>query len=600
MADGVAGPINPLISITPLSTPPAGRDVGNVPVQLATASPGTLIDGFVVNRDPQNNPVLRTVLGDILVKSDVFIKTGSEVTFRVDTTQQGFARIISIDGQSPQDYALANKGTQPLSTDTVSAMRLPTGAASVTAAIMEQRAIQPLLTGILVSATPLSAANIAGNPLLAANSPVPAGLLKLQLGSQLQVKLVQVELPKASAVEGHQPIPGMPRPQAGAIPSNPQQPLPQTQSFVNARTAQVALGSTATPNGPNTLAAPTGLSPQAMVAAVKDEVTSRPLPPPLEQPGKALPANVARPISPASAPAAQGIPAQVIGHEKDGATVFQTSLGTIKVPMPQPLPVGTAARIELSVVQESVSAPIPAALPQELEAMTNLAQHWSALDELFDAYPPQDAAIGRPMMQALPEIGPKLTSGLLFFMAAVKGGDLKQWVGSKALAALEEKSPQLAARLKQNMTQMQTLLVDSPLPHWNTAMVPMLYQGQLEHARLFFRQDSPEDGGSQPARKTGKDQRFIVEVDLSHLGEMQFDGFVRPGEKAKQFDLIVRSSLRLPPELQEQIRQTFDTAMQTTGMTGYLGFQQGSQHFVRPMADAEPKNDGGAAQPILA
>ena len=289
------------------------------------------------------------------------------------------------------------------------------------------------------------------------------------------------------------------------------------------------------------------------------------------------------------------MPAYVLGHEGDGATILQTPVGTLKSYLPQKLPVGTAVRIEAQILpaQPAPTNGIPLTTPAS-NAVTTLAQDWPALEEALQLFPSTHEA-ARPLMQAMPEIGPKLTSGMLFFIAALKTGDLRQWLGNRAVAALEARSPDLAARLKGDMAQLQTLLVDSPLQQWNSAMVPMLYQGQLEHARLFFRDDREGDASSK--KKGGGDQRFIVEIDTSHLGEVQFDGFVRAAENAKQFDLIVRSGVALPSELQEQVRNTFDTAMQTTGMKGYLAFQQGSQHFVRPMASG---NSASGPKPILA
>jgi len=281
--------------------------------------------------------------------------------------------------------------------------------------------------------------------------------------------------------------------------------------------------------------------------------------------------------------------------------ILQSAIGTLKMHSTQPLPVGSTVQLQVEVTtRPAPTAQTPTTtLSSPMEQVTTMAQHWSALDETMHVAA-QDPAIARDLAAALPTLGPKLTSGLLFFIAAVKSGELKQWIGNKAVSALEAKMPDLAARLKQDMGQLQQLLLDSPLQQWNSVMVPMLHGGQLEHARLFFRHDQESQASDGAKKPPGKEQRFIVEVDLSHMGSLQFDGFVRPGEKAKQFDLMVRSNAALPPELSEQIRTTFQNAMETTGMKGYLGFQHGQQHFVRPMA-GEPQAGGNTgSQPILA
>lgn len=578
-----APPINPLVSITPLSTPAANRDATGIPAQLANASPGTTIEGFVINRDANANPIVRTAVGDILVKSDVFIKTGSEVVFRVDTTQPGHARIVSIDGLEPQVYAAQN--TRGITTDTVNAS-LPPGAAS-------SRAVQPQpLQAVLVNAGAPALANFASE------IPIPAALASLQQGATLRVKVLQVSLPEilhptaaspatpapaGSAGTASAPpnpatsaAPPAAAPPAAALPGSPAPALPELalgeHAMAQAKTAKIALEQVQALTQPAKEAAPAQAGPSAEKLPVLRGESMR---------------------TPADGP---GLLAQVIGHEKSGATILQTRVGTLKTHLPQPLPVGTSLRVELAVEAATPSAAAP--VGGELGKVSTLAQHWPALDETLAWAAVNAPELSRQLMAQVPGIGPKLTSGLLFFMAAVKGGDIRQWLGNRALQALEAKSPGLAGRLQQDMAQLQHMLMDSPLQQWNSIMLPMLFGEHLEHARLFLRRD-PEQGTAGDGKK-GKDHRFILEVDLSDLGEVQFDGFVRHAAQAKQFDLIVRMSRSFPPELSEQIRATFENAMQSTGMKGYLGFQVGNQHFVRPMASNTPEAGSGDAQPILA
>lgn len=597
-----APPINNLVSITPLTTPPASRDAtGSVPAQLAGVAPGTTVEGFVVNRDGQSNPILRTALGDVLVKSDVFIKTGSEVVFRVDTTQPGHARILTIDGMPPQDYAAAN--TRGMSGDTV----VNATQAAQQAGVAGKVAAAPL-TALLVSTTPLPASSIASNPLLAAvaasAAPITPGLLKLAQGAQLSIKLLQVELPVPGEKQQDSKT-GVPGTKTPATPPSPadanKNPM---QGMANARTAQLAV-----PDAPQTpapslaslvhnpsspeAALPANL-PSATLAAAKAEQARYSLPLPQGSDKIAPGTSPASTVSAAAKQPPAGVAAYVLGHEGDGATILQTPVGTLKTYLPQRLPVGSAVRLDVQPMQTPGSGAGATPVAEAATGITSLAQEWPALADALTLLPASHEA-ARPLMAAMPEIGPKLTSGLLFFIAAVKTGDLKQWLGSRALAALESRAPSLVERLKGDMAQLQSLLVDSPLQQWNSVMVPMLYQGQLEHARLFFRNDS--DGNDGKKKKGEGDQRFIVEVDTSHLGEVQFDGFVRKSSQSKQFDLIVRSTLALPGDLQNQIRTTFENGMNSSGMKGYLAFQQGSQHFVRPMATG---NKPSGPQPILA
>jgi hypothetical protein len=96
-----------------------------LPPQIANLAQGTRLEGFVINRDSAGNPVLRTPQGDMLIKSELFLKTGSDVVIQL-TQQNGQtnARMISVDGkpvqQLLQQQTAAQNATSPASTQTTS------------------------------------------------------------------------------------------------------------------------------------------------------------------------------------------------------------------------------------------------------------------------------------------------------------------------------------------------------------------------------------------------------------------------------------------------------------------------------------------------
>lgn len=97
--------IKTLVTIEPITVSGTAQNTTQTPNPLSTLTNGTFVDGFVVNRNPQNQPILRTSAGDVLLNTQLFLKTGTEVTIRVDNTQPNLARIITINGQSPEIFA---------------------------------------------------------------------------------------------------------------------------------------------------------------------------------------------------------------------------------------------------------------------------------------------------------------------------------------------------------------------------------------------------------------------------------------------------------------------------------------------------------------
>lgn len=281
----------------------------------------------------------------------------------------------------------------------------------------------------------------------------------------------------------------------------------------------------------------------------------------------------------------QGVAAIVIGHEADGGSVLHTQLGVIKLFTSRPLPIGTTLVLDVS----PSDAPIAQPSPQEISPITVRARDWPLLTDVSRMLQPTDAPALQSVMQQLPNAGPALASGLMFFIAAVKSGDPFAWLGARNAERLAVEFPKVAARLKLNLEQMQELWTRSPLQHWSGMLLPIQVQGQTEYAKLYLRDEDRAADKTQP----GGGQRFVVDVELSHLGDMQFDGFVRK-QDSKQFDLIVRTARPLDVTLAGEIRGIFDSAATETRTIGQLSFQTGLQHFVRPLAEMKAGSDNGA------
>ncbi len=276
----------------------------------------------------------------------------------------------------------------------------------------------------------------------------------------------------------------------------------------------------------------------------------------------------------------------VIGHEANGATILHSPLGTIQAYLPQKLPVGTRVQAEVMPKEQAGAAPTAAAplVDDSMQELTSLASDWKSLSDAVTFLQAGNPQLAAQLTQQLPQAGPQLASGLLFFLAAVKNGDPRQWLGGRVMAALETTVPGIAGKLRADMTQLQQFSAEAPKGNWSVVMLPIMQDGQLEQARLFFRHDREPGEG---LKKGGANHRFILEVDLSQLGSMQLDGFVRKAERKHQFDLVIRSARPLSPQVSNDIRTLFEDSVAAAGFGGYLAFQLGSQHFVRPMASVQ-------------
>jgi hypothetical protein len=589
-------PPSAVISIQPLTTPVSTQDTPSNALQGVPA--GTLLEGFVVNRDQQQNPVLRTSVGDILVKSEFFLKTGSEIVIQVDASIASRARIISIDGLTPQDYASKNIALP--AHDEILGSSLLAQARPVAANGPSEGPV--LLSAVLLSPNILP---IEGMPPEVAQywSQIVASLKK---DAAITVKLIATELPlpgdPAPAKAGQVTVP-LQTPVPSATPPTPTSTTTQTPPPNVASQPTAPLPAPATP-----VVAPTAAVVTATAAPTPLQVTPPP-PPPIAAPVTAPRAPASQttegaakqpnavPLpstTPAQSPTASRIPtvtAQVIGHELDGANIVQTAVGTFKLLTAHPLPTGSKLTLEIqpkptTPPAQSVSQPL---LPTDLEEFTTLARDWSSLRDAISTIASYDPQIANQLINdVLPKAHGKLANDMLFLFAAIKTGSLEQWIGKRAIDVLDLRSPEVLKRLTRDFAQLQQVFSDA-LPQWMSVVVPFYSGAQLEHVRMYFRQD--DEGGQK--KDEGGGQRFVIEIDLSHLGDMQLDGFVKKSANGQYFDLVVRSVRHLPNDVQQGIRQIFEQSLQVTGYKGYVNFQQGSQHFVRPLESVKAALNAG-------
>jgi hypothetical protein len=287
------------------------------------------------------------------------------------------------------------------------------------------------------------------------------------------------------------------------------------------------------------------------------------------------------------------IQANVIGHGEDGSTILHTPFATLKIYTAQPLPTGTKLDIRAEIVARSGVDSIttfptaPQAAPEDFDY---LAQALSRLQTT-------DPDVMNALLNQLPSIGPKFTSGLLFFLTAVKGGDVRTLFNPRIQSRLETLSPTTLNRLGLDIDELHTQWTNSPLQDWKAVTLPLVWQQTVNPVRLYVRDDT---GGGDKATAEAIGQRFLLDLHLSALGDMQIDGFVRHTQKARSLELYLRAATPLEAGIIDGIRTIFEQSLGATGLTGHLVFQEGIEHFVRPALKPPASTSDGNANTILA
>ena len=374
-----------------------------------------------------------------------------------------------------------------------------------------------------------------------------------------------------------------------ATPSSPQT-VASAQQAAGTGTAttlpaggQASPGSAAAPTAPASSTVLGNVNPQSAIAQPGANAMS------YNVPANAAASPATQTASVPNAPMLQGV---VVGTERGGETIVQTPLGTLKLFTSAPPPPGSTLRFEVVNVNNptqassgtQASAPGASSGDSALKIMSSLSRDWQSLSSIVAALQMADTeAASRLLNRVLPNTNQNLTQGVLFFLSALKGGDVRQWLGNRVGNAAEKAAGDAVRKLGGEMAAMRTMFVDaSPEQPWQTMVLPLVQDEKLHTIRMHVREDFDDEG----KQKQGGGQRFVVEVELTQLGEMQFDGFIRKAANAAtRFDLVIRTRGALPEHMQQDIQTIFGKAAEATRFEGTVSFQENVSNFRRPMEE---------------
>ncbi len=425
--------------------------------------------------------------------------------------------------------------------------------------------------GAPVGGAPAGGAPVGGAPVGGA----PAGGTPAQASTALQ------------AASQPNPGPGQAPPPGGA-PTAPAS-VAAAQAVSPAQVQGGAPGGRGAPPGPASSAA---VQPAAAVQ-VQGVTSNAAAPPQASGPGAAIPSHVSPAPSLELSPGSTRFVGTVTGTTHAGQPVLSTPLGTMTLEVRTTLPPGTWVRAELP--PGALAAAGAARSAEAPVSLGTLGHSWPALEEALRALvelggpAAGSAALPSAVQQAIPQPGSQLTSTILFFLSALSGGKIADWLGSQAVQTLKDAGREaLLGRLGQDFGQMGRL-AEGASGDWRLFFIPLL-DGDLVQQLRFFVRHGPPERGHQGEEGEEDSTRFILEVELSRLGDMQLDGLVR----GKRFDLILRTRTPLPGEMRQDITQIFTDANEATGYSGKIGFQASSDWQFMPIRD-----DGGAESSLV-
>lgn len=326
-------------------------------------------------------------------------------------------------------------------------------------------------------------------------------------------------------------------------------------------------------------------SPPALPGATQAPSPTTPTPTPAApapalagQPPPQAPAPSPQSPLPASPPVLTGT---VTAHPPGGQVVVQTPIGTLAVPGPADLAVGS--RMVLDVVGRPEAPPPPpaAAKPEGLSP-----GGWPALTDATETLKRTDAQAAEHFLRLIPQANHRLAASMAVFAGALRSADVRQIVGEAVTRGLQKAGKRdVAERLSGDLDK---LAADSTRSlgggEWRAYTMPFMNGPEIDPIRLYVRAVQDDEGQGGKAGGQGDGERFVLDIDMRRLGRIQLDGMVRRDEKS--FDLIMRTQNPLPPEMRRDILAIFAENCDACGTKGMVVFQTG--RFVELPPDTSP------------
>ena len=533
-----AGPPPPAASGLPGEARPAGEQgsIREPPAAAARLPAGSLLPATVVEREAGGGFLLRSELGSLHLSTTASLRPGSQLSLQVQSAVPDLQ--VTILPRQPGPDALGGRPAPSGGQATAAGPATPgaTAATGPTAqglghvgptvdVLAVGRPVQAVVLAPTTAqgATPQSGPQSPGTATPGASTTAGAGGNRsLPVGMALEVRIQQINTPVGGAA------------------------APGGQAA-----AQQVAGMSTQPLH-SLLAALSGLTPERLAAATDLAAASR------------------------GAEAPHVLQGRVIGTAANGQPILETPVATLQLAVKTALPQGTRLLLTLPDGLD-----LPEVLTRPPAATTEpapLTQRWSAFESLM---PLLEEIEVRPLANqggqqsagpTVPQPGAKLASSLLFFLTALTGGDPGAWLdgllGPRTIAHLEALGQRsLLARLRGDLGRMATQS-EAAGPEWRFLPVPFFDGQSLQQLRFFFRHHDEQGHADGRGGADAEATRFLLDVEMSRLGALQFDGLIRP----KRFDMVLRSYEALPGWMQIDILKIFERANEAAGSSGQLRF----------------------------
>lgn len=203
---------------------------------------------------------------------------------------------------------------------------------------------------------------------------------------------------------------------------------------------------------------------------------------------------------------------------------------------------------------------------------------WPALEELYNGLMRINPQAAASLTRTLPNASnpAQIAPAAMMFIAAVKSGNMAGFFGDKKLDLIQRSGgSDILSRLTQAASNTSRTQAVEPASggEWRAVPLPMFWEGEIHHITLYTRHESQQE---QKKDQGGGQTRFVFDLSLSRMGDVQIDGLLRD----KRLDLVIRTQSAFSEPMQQTMRQAYSGALGQTELSGELSFQGSTKNWV--------------------
>jgi hypothetical protein len=164
----------------------------------------------------------------------------------------------------------------------------------------------------------------------------------------------------------------------------------------------------------------------------------------------------------------------------------------------------------------------------------------------------------------------------MFLVAVLQSGPSRAWPGDAVEHALALAGRgDLKLRLGEEFAEIRGIADNAATGAWQVFLLPLIEGAAVRPVRLYLKRR-----GERGRRAASEDNaRFILEFELTRLGMLQLDGFVRP----LRFDLVLRSHAALDAPLRAGVERIFYQRVGAAGIAGTIDFATATRFDIAPL-----------------